>query len=118
MQTTRWDKVTGTGAVVGSPFHARMVEMRLHQNELELFDQIMSTPGKLWPEGLADSLESKTQRVGLCMEVVVEHVADWIRSARVEHYSPSNCPKRPGSPCEDSGSFMIMLCKHCRNCME
>lgn len=81
-QTSRWNgEPTGTGAAIGSITHQRMVSMRLHQNELALFDQIMGTPGNLWPEGLAASLNAKCGRYGLCGEVVASHVADWIRSA-------------------------------------
>lgn len=88
-QTTRWNgEPTGTGAAIGSVTHQRMVSMKLHQNELALFDQIMATPGNLWPERLAESLTAKTRRYGLCGEVVAEHVADWIRS------TPT--PKEPG----------------------
>ena len=65
-----------------SPFEERRRYLRLENNEMQFHDDLMTTPMNEWPESLYEYVVKKTNKYGLCGEIVSASVAEWIRWPR------------------------------------
>lgn len=71
------------GDLKDSPFGRQMEELNLKNYELQLHQELMRSPMSEWPESLFEFVRERCKEVGMCMEVIVHAVADWIRHPRV-----------------------------------